>query len=68
MRESGAATTHDFGPDGYAAVPNVKRHVDEISARPAAQRALALKDKHAFKTEMDETARIAMFPHLKKAS
>jgi GST-like protein len=57
-----------LGPDGYAAVPNVKRHVDEISARPAAQRALALKDKHAFKTEMDETARIAMFPHLKKAS
>jgi len=57
-----------LGPDGYASVPNVKRHVDEISARPAAQRALALKDKHAFKTEMDETARIAMFPHLKKAS
>jgi GST-like protein len=57
-----------LGPDGYAALPNVKRHVDEISARPAAQRALALKDKHAFKTEMDETARIAMFPHLKKAS
>jgi GSH-dependent disulfide-bond oxidoreductase len=57
-----------LGPDGYASVPNVKRHVDEISARPAAQRALALKDKHAFKTDMDETARIAMFPHLKKAS
>jgi len=57
-----------LGPDGYAALPNVKRHVDEISARPAAQRALALKDKHAFKTEMDDTARIAMFPHLKKAS
>ena len=57
-----------LGPDGYAALPNVKRHVDEISARPAAQKALALKDKHAFKTEMDETARVAMFPHLKKAS
>ena len=57
-----------LGPDGYASVPNVKRHVDEISARPAAQRALALKDKHAFKTDMDEAARIAMFPHLKKAS
>jgi len=57
-----------LGPDGYATLPNVKRHVDEISARPAAQRALALKDKHAFKTEMDDSARIAMFPHLKKAS
>src|SRR5436190_19069780 len=57
-----------LGPDGYAALPNIKRHVDEISARPAAQRALALKDKHSFKTDMDDSARIAMFPHLKKAS
>jgi GST-like protein len=57
-----------LGPDGYATLPNLKRHLDEISARPAAQKALALKDKHAFKTDMDETARIAMFPHLKKAS
>ena len=57
-----------LGPDGYATLAHVKRHVDEISARPAAQRALALKDKHSFKTEMDDTARIAMFPHLKKAS
>ena len=57
-----------LGPDGYAGVPHVKRHCDEISARPAAQRALALKDKHAFKAEMDEAARLFMFPHLKKAS
>jgi len=55
-----------LGPDGYASLPNVKRHVDEISARPAAQRARALKDKHAFKTEMDDSARVAMFPHLAK--
>jgi GST-like protein len=57
-----------LGPEAMAGLPNLKRHLDEISARPAAQRALALKDKHAFKTEMDDTARIAMFPHLKKAS
>ena len=57
-----------LGPEGLASLPNLKRHLDEISARPAAQKALALKDKHAFKTEMDDTARIAMFPHLKKAS
>jgi len=56
-----------LGPDAMGALPNVKRHVDEISARPAAQRALALKDRHGFKTEMDETARLAMFPHLRKA-
>jgi GSH-dependent disulfide-bond oxidoreductase len=40
----------------------LKRLFDEISARPAAQRANALKDKHAFKTEMDEEARRNMFP------
>ena len=57
-----------LGPEAMAGLPNLKRHLDEISARPAAQRALALKDKHAFKTEMDDTARIAMFPHLRKAS
>ena len=53
---------------GCSSLVHIKRHVDEVSARPAAQRALALKDKHSFKTEMDETARVAMFPHLKKAS
>jgi GST-like protein len=57
-----------LGPDAVATLPNLKRHLDEISARPAAQRALALKDKHSFKTEMDDIARLAMFPHLKKAS
>jgi GST-like protein len=43
----------------------LKRLVDEISARPAAQKAMALKDRHKFKTEMDEQALQAMFPHLK---
>jgi GST-like protein len=57
-----------LGQDGAVAFPHIKRFTDEISARPAAQRALALKDKHAFKTEMDDEARLAMFPHLKKAS
>ena len=38
-------------------IPNVKRLVDEISARPAAARAIALKDKFTFKTEMDDEAR-----------
>ena len=57
-----------LGQEAFASLPHVKRHLDEISARPAAQRALALKDKHSFKAEMDETARHAMFPFLKKAS
>lgn len=55
-----------LGPEALPQMPNLKRHLDEISARPAAQRALALKDKHSFKAEMDDTARLAMFPHLVK--
>jgi len=57
-----------LGPDALGTMPHLKRHLDEISARPAAQRALALKDKHSFKAEMDDAARLNMFPHLKKAS
>ncbi|MCW5746216.1 MAG: glutathione S-transferase N-terminal domain-containing protein [Alphaproteobacteria bacterium] len=53
-----------LGPDALKQMPNLQRHLDEVSARPAAQRALALKEKHSFKTEMDEPARLAMFPHL----
>ena len=41
----------------------VKRHLDEINARPAGIRANALKDRFQFKTEMDEEARRFMFPH-----
>ena len=51
-----------------AKLGNVKRLVDEISARPAAQKAIALKDKHTFKTEMDEEAKRAMFPGNYKAA
>ena len=45
-------------------MPNLKRLIDEINARPAAVRALALKDKYTFKTEMDDEARRNLFPHL----
>ena len=54
-----------LGEEGDAKYPNLKRLVDEISARPAAARAIALKDKHTFKTEMDDAARDIMFGHLK---
>jgi len=53
-----------LGEAAWAKFPNLKRLIDEISARPAAQRATALRDKHKFKTEMDEEARRAMFRHL----
>ena len=56
-----------LGQEAAAKLPNLQRHLAEISARPAAVRALALKDKHSFKTDMDEAARLSMFPHLKVA-
>jgi GST-like protein len=43
----------------------VKRLVEEVSARPAAARAIALKDKFTFKADMDEEAKHIMFGHLK---
>lgn len=51
-----------LGEDAFEAMPNLKRLVDEISARPAAAVANGLKDRHAFKTEMDEASHRAMFP------
>jgi GSH-dependent disulfide-bond oxidoreductase len=51
-----------LGDDALLNWPNVKRLVDEINARPAAARALALKDRHAFKAEMDDDARRFLFP------
>ena len=53
-----------LGEGAAGKFPNVKRLVDEINARPAAARAIALKDKHKFKTEMDAEALSAMFPHM----
>jgi len=54
-----------LGEEAVAKYPNVKRLVDEISARPAAAKAIALKDKFTFKAEMDDEARNFMFGHLK---
>lgn len=51
-----------LGDDALDKLPNVKRFLDEVNARPAAQRAEALKARFAFKAEMDEDARKNMFP------
>jgi GST-like protein len=53
-----------LGEDAWGAFPNLKRLVDEISARPAAKAAEALKEQHTFKAEMDDEARRHMFRHL----
>ena len=57
-----------LGEGAWDAFPNLKRVVDEINARPAAVRVAALKERHAFKTEMDDDARRNMFPHLAQPS
>lgn len=53
-----------LGDDAWAKLPSVKRHHDEIMARPAAAKALSLKDRFPFKAEFDEEARRHMFKHL----
>ena len=53
-----------LGGDAWEKLPHVKRLLDEINARPAAQRAEALKTQHTYKTEMDAAARKAMFPQI----
>ena len=51
-----------LGPDAWEKLPHVKRLLEEINARPAAQRAEALKAKYTFKAKMDDDARKNMFP------
>ncbi|MEO8078958.1 MAG: glutathione S-transferase N-terminal domain-containing protein [Caldimonas sp.] len=51
-----------LGADAWDKLPDVKRLLDEINARPAAQRVEALKARHAYKAEMDDDAKKAMFP------
>ena len=53
-----------MGDDTWTKYPNVKRFHDEIAARPAAQKAATLKDRHPFKAEVDDEARRNMFRHL----
>jgi GST-like protein len=52
------------GDDKWEKYPNVKRLVDEISARPAAERALAALKSYTFKTEIDDETRSNMYRFL----
>jgi len=52
-----------LGEDAWTTLPNLKRLLDEINARPAAARAEAIKTRHSFKAEFDEEARKHMFRH-----
>jgi len=53
-----------LGDDAWAKFPNVKRLTDEITARPAAARAVALKDKYSFKAGLDDESRRHLFKHV----
>jgi len=57
-----------LGDGAWEEFPHVKRHHDMVGARPAAARALSLKDRFTFKTEMDDAARAVMFRHWKPPS
>ena len=48
--------------EAWAQLPHLKRWLDTVNQRPAAQRAEALKQRHAFKADMDDAARQALFP------
>jgi GST-like protein len=48
----------------WSEFPNLKRFMDAVNARPAAARAEAIKERHAFKGEMDEEAKRHMFRHI----
>jgi GSH-dependent disulfide-bond oxidoreductase len=56
-----------LGEDAWNTLPELKRWFDNLSARPAAARAEALKDKHNFKNELDEEARRHLFRHVKSS-
>lgn len=51
-----------LGAEAWAELPHVKRLLDAINARPAAQRAEAIKTQYTFKTEMDDASRQVLFP------
>jgi GSH-dependent disulfide-bond oxidoreductase len=57
-----------LGDEAWAKFPHLKRLHDEIAERPAAVRAVALKDKFTFKAAMDDEARAVMFKHLARAT
>lgn len=63
-----ASAGYVFGAKGLGDYPNVMRFMDEVTNRPAVQRALDMKTKHTFKAELDTKSRRAMFPQNEMAA
>ncbi len=53
-----------LGDDAMADYPHLGRLMEEIGARPAAQRAATLKDRHRFKAEFDDDAKRHLYPQI----
>ena len=53
-----------LGDQAMDEFPHLSRLMAELDVRPAAQRALTLKDRHAFKMDMDEDALRSMYPQI----
>jgi GST-like protein len=51
-----------MGEATWTQYPHIKRVLDLVNARPAAQSAEAFKAKYTFKAEMDADAKKFMFP------
>jgi GST-like protein len=50
------------GDATWTQYPHIKRLLDAVNARPAAQRAEAFKAQYSFKAEMDAEAKKFLFP------
>ena len=57
-----------LGEETMDSMPNLKRLIATINARPATERAIGLKDKHVFEVVPDDVARQNMFRHLVTAA
>lgn len=57
-----ASAAYAFGEKGLADYPQVERFMAQMVARPAVKQALALKQDHSFKSQLDEESRRALFP------
>lgn len=53
-----------LGDEAMGAWPNLARLMDWIGARPAAERALAVGERHRFKQEFDEAAMRNLYPQI----
>lgn len=61
----GSRLTYMLGDDDIMAkYPNLNRLMTEIDARPAAKRAVSIKDRHSFKEAFDEAAMRALYPQI----